>query len=74
VVIGERNGDSRAVAAGGSKKSSWYSGLKCLGCGRRVVVRESRGLFRAVLDAKGRVTRGEAVCGNCRDRELRKAA
>jgi hypothetical protein len=39
-----------------------------------VIVRESRGLFRAVLDGKGRVIRGEAVCGDCRDNDLRKAA
>lgn len=62
------------VGAGTVKRPSWYSGLKCLGCGRRVIVRESRGLFRAVLDGKGRIVRAEAVCGDCRDAQLRKAA
>ena len=54
---------------------SWWSGLLCLGCGRRVIVGEDRGLFRAVLDKRGRnVVRSEAVCGDCRDAQLRKAA
>ena len=54
---------------------SWYSGLDCSGCGRRVIVGEDRGLFRAVLDKRGRnVVRSEAVCGACRDAQLRKAA
>jgi hypothetical protein len=46
---------------------SWYSGLRCLGCGRRVLVGEDRGLFRCVLDKRGRnVVRAEAICGDCR--------
>ena len=54
---------------------SWWSGLTCLGCGQRVIVGEDRGLFRAVLDRSGRhVVKAEAVCGDCRDLELRKAA
>jgi len=53
---------------------TWYSGLRCLGCGRRVIVGEDRGLFRTVLDGKGRIVRGEAVCGVCRNRELERPA
>jgi hypothetical protein len=53
---------------------SWWSGLDCLRCGRRVLVGEDRGLFRAVLDGKGRIVRAEAICGDCRDRDLRRAA
>jgi hypothetical protein len=53
---------------------SWWSGLLCSACGRRVLVGEDRGFYRCVLDARGRVTRSEAVCGDCRDAQLRKAA
>ena len=58
-----------------TKPRSWWSGLLCSSCSKRVIVGEDRGLFRAVLDARGRhVVRSEAVCGDCRDLELRKAA
>jgi hypothetical protein len=53
---------------------SWWSGLLCSTCGRRVVVGEDRGLYRCILEKRGHIVRSEAVCGACRDRELRKAA
>jgi hypothetical protein len=58
-----------------TKARSWWSGLLCSSCSKRVIVSQDNGFFRAVLDARGRnVVKAEAVCGACRKPELRKTA
>lgn len=54
-----------------SERRSWYSGLNCSRCSRRVLVNaEAGGFFRATFTANGNVATSEAVCGACRREQL----
>lgn len=50
---------------------SWYSGLRCSACGRRVLVNaDAGGLFRATFTPNENVAASESVCGDCRREQL----